>query len=239
MSGGHRFMPVTQGGGPARAWRRGVIAIAAAWPLAIGAQESRPPGGAPLRTAEEQFDAEADAFSRRATRLRDDIERLRARLEILGGVMTEDGHPSGARAIIVHRNELGSRFVLESVAYAVDGATVFACVDADLDRPGDVPVFNAPMVPGQHHVHVRMTFRGRALGPIAYVEGYQFTLEGNTTFNVDRGKVTTVRVAGQDAGGPTTDLVRRPRLRYDLSADRQRVSPPETGVAGPAGRRST
>ena len=107
---------------------------------------------------------------------------------MLGGDLS-----TGARAVIFHSNEMGTAFVLESVAYALDGAPIFTKVDVngDLDKREEFEIFNGRIVPGHHQIAVRMVYRGQGYGIFSYLEGYKFKLQSNYTFNAEAGKVTT------------------------------------------------
>ena len=102
--------------------------------------------------------------------------------------------------------------MLESVAYALDGAPIFTKVDAngDLDKREEFEIFNGRIVPGKHQIAVRLVYRGHGYGIFSYLEGYKFKVQSSYTFNAEAGKVTTVKVVGYEKGGITADLKDRP-----------------------------
>ena len=142
--------------------------------------------------------------------------------------------PSGAQAVIYHRNEMGATFVLESVAYALDGAPIFTKVDTqgDLDKREEFEIFNGRIVPGNHQIAVRLVYRGSGFGIFSYLEGYKFKLQSNQTFNAEASKITTVKVVGYEKGGITADIKDRPGIRYDISSAKGNAGSP--GKAAPA-----
>jgi len=76
----------------------------------------------------DQFELRVKGLQEKVTDLKEKIYRTKARLLLLQESVIGDTDLSSAKAIIVHRNEMGASFVLESVAYALDGAPIFTRV---------------------------------------------------------------------------------------------------------------
>ncbi len=197
------------------------------------------PAGQGPRTADEAFTTRVKTLEEQVVDLKEKIYRTKARLLLLQETVLGGDLSTGARAVIYHRNEMGSGFILESVAYALDGAPIFTKVDVggDLDKREEFEIFNGRIVPGNHQIAVRMVYRGSGYGIFKYLEGYKFKLQSNQTFNAEGGKVTTLKVVGYDKGGLTSDIKDRPAIRYDLSATKDQAPknatpPPAEGGAG-------
>ncbi|HEY1086105.1 MAG TPA: dihydrolipoamide acetyltransferase, partial [Archangium sp.] len=128
----------------------------------------------------------------------------------------------------------GSQFILESVAYALDGAPIFTKVDAqgDLDKREEFEIFNGRIVPGNHQIAVRMVYRGHGYGIFSYLEGYKFKLQSNQTFNAEAGKATTVKVVGYEKGGITADIKDKPAIRYDITSAKDQATTKSGDAAG-------
>jgi hypothetical protein len=188
------------------------------------------PGGA--QTADEAFNTRVKTLEEQVVDLKEKIYRSKARLLLLQETVLGGDLSTGARAVLFHKNEMGNSFVLESVAYALDGAPIFTKVndDGDLDKREEFEIFNGRIVPGQHQVAVRLVYRGNGYGVFSYLEGYKFKVQSSYTFNAEAGKVTTVRVVGFEKGGLTTDLKDRPAVRYDIEVSRD--APRPTSAAG-------
>ncbi len=171
------------------------------------------------QTADEAFTTRVKTLEENVVDLKEKIFRTKARLLLLQETVLGGDLSTGARAVIFHRNEMGSAFVLESVAYALDGAPVFTKVDVngDLDKREEFEIFNGRIVPGNHQIAVRMVYRGSGYGIFSYLEGYKFKLQSNQTFNAEGAKVTTVKVVGYEKGGITADIKDRPGIRYDIT----------------------
>lgn len=198
-----------------------------------------PAASSDAQTADEAFATRVKTLEEQVVDLKEKIFRTKARLLLLQETVLGGDLSSGARAVIFHRNEMGSQFVLESVAYALDGAPIFTKVDAqgDLDKREEFEIFNGRIVPGNHQIAVRMVYRGHGYGIFSYLEGYKFKLQNNQTFNAEAGKVTTVKVVGFEKGGITADIKDKPAIRFDVSSTKDQApakSAPTDGSSSPA-----
>jgi hypothetical protein len=140
---------------------------------------------------------------------------------VIGGDIT-----TGSKAVLVHRNEMGSSFYLESVAYALDGAPIYnkVDVDGDLEKREEFEIFNGRIVPGNHQIAVQLTYRGHGHGLFTYLEGYKFKVQSSYTFSADPGKVNTIKVVGFEKGGFTAELKDRPAIRYDVDVQKEEAA---------------
>jgi len=205
---------------------RAALCALAMVPFVASAQQTttevQKPGEAPAPqkplTADEAFNARVKTLEEQVVDLKEKIFRTKARLLLLQETVLGGDLSSGARAVLFHRNEMGSSFVLESVAYALDGAPIFTKVDVngDLDKREEFEIFNGRIVPGQHQIAVRLVYRGHGYGIFSYLEGYKFKVQSSYTFNAEAAKVTTVKIVGFEKGGLTADLKDRPSVRYDV-----------------------
>jgi len=185
----------------------------------------------PPVTSDEAFQTRVKTLEEQVVDLKEKIYRTKARLLLLQETVLGGDLSSGARAVLVHKNDMGGSFALESVAYALDGAPILTRTDKDGDlsnRP-EFEIFNGRIVPGQHQVAVRLIYRGKGFGVFSYLEGYKFTVSSSYTFTSEPGKVTTVKVVGYEKGGITTELKDRPAVRYDVEVNRE-VAPKPTSA---------
>lgn len=223
----------------ATAWMPALAQEPAATPPAAAqaapaAQASQP------QTADEAFDTRVKTLEEEVVDLKEKIYRSKARLLLLQESVLGGDVSTGSRAVIVHKNEMGGSFMLESVAYALDGAPIYTQVDTegDLGKRVEFEVFNGRIVPGQHQIAVRLVYRGNGYGVFSYLEGYKFKVQSSYTFNAEPGKLSTVRVVGFEQGGMTTDLKDRPAVRYDIDVTKdpgRRVTPADgSGAQTPA-----
>ena len=205
------------------------VALAAASALGSGAVLAAAPAEAPpaaaadkavasRATADEAFTTRVKTLEEQVTDLKEKIFRTKARLLLLQETVLGGDLTVGARALLLHRNEMGSSFVVESVAYALDGAPIYTKVDVDgdLQKRREFEIFNGRIVAGQHQISAKVVYRGHGFGVFSYLEGYKFKVQSSYTFNAEPAKVTTVKIVGDEKGGFTSDLKDRPAIRYDI-----------------------
>ena len=180
-------------------------------------------------TSDEAFQTRVKTLEEQVVDLKEKIYRTKARLLLLQETVLGGDLSSGARAVLVHKNDMGGSFALDSVAYALDGAPILtrSDKDGDLSKRPEFEIFNGRIVPGQHQVAVRLVYRGKGFGVFSYLEGYKFTVSSSYTFSAEPGKVTTVKVVGYEKGGLTTDLKDRPAVRYDVEVNRDAAPKPQ------------
>jgi hypothetical protein len=183
------------------------------------------PQAAAAQTADEAFTTRVKTLEEQVSDLKEKIFRTKSRLLLLQETVLGGDLSTGARAVVFHRNEMGSQFVLESVAYALDGGPIFTKVDSngDLSTREEFEIFNGRIVPGNHQIAVRMVYRGSGFGMFSYMEGYKFKLQSNQTFTAEAGKVTTLKVVGFEKGGITEDVKDKPGIRYDITTTKDQA----------------
>ena len=158
----------------------------------------------------------------RVNDLKERVFRSKARLILLKETVL-NGVISGAKAIIVHRNEMGSSFTLEQASYALDGAPLLNKTSGDgaLDDQEEIELFSGSIVPGSHNLSVYLVYRGNGYGVFSYLRGYTFKIKSSHAFTAEEGKVTTLKAIAYERGGFTTDLKDRPAIRYDMEVKQE------------------
>ncbi len=175
------------------------------------------------QTAEEQTDLKVRTMEERVSDLKEKVFRTKARLMNLQELVIGGDITTGAKAVLIHRNQMGSSFYLESVTYALDGAPIYTKVDleGDLDKREEFEVFNGRIVPGNHQLAVQMVFRGHGYGVFSYLQEYKFKTQSSYTIDAEPGKVITVKVVGYEKGGFTSELKDRPAIKYEQEIQRE------------------
>jgi hypothetical protein len=206
---------------------------------AVGASPAPSAAPAEAMTADEKANLKVRSLEERVSDLKEKIFRTKARLMNLQEMVIGGDITSGSKAVLVHRNEMGSSFYLESVAYALDGAPIYtkSDQDGDLEKREEIEIFNGRMVPGHHQISVQLVYRGHGFGVFSYLEGYRFRVQSSHTFNAEPGKVSTIKVVGYEKGGMTAELKDRPAVRYDVEVQREevrRAGPAAAPAAAPA-----
>ncbi len=203
-------------------------------PAAAPSKAAVPPAAAvPALTAEEQNDLKVRTLEERVSDLKEKVFRTKARLMNLQELVIGGDITTGAKAVLIHRNEMGSSFYLESVTYALDGAPIYTKtdLDGDLDRRDEFEVFNGRIVPGNHQLAVQMVFRGHGFGIFSYLQDYKFKTQSAYTIEAEPGKVITVKVIGFEKGGFTSELKDRPAIKYELEIQKEEPAARKTSGA--------
>ena len=158
----------------------------------------------------------------RVNDLKEKIFQSKARLIQLQEVVLH-GTISGAKAKVVHRNEMGASFSLARAQYSLDGTPIFNRRDSgegELADADEIEIFNGTVAPGNHQISVYLEYRGNGFGIFSYLNDYKFKIKSSYTFTAEEGRITSVRVVGFEKGGITTELTERPTVRYDIETTR-------------------
>jgi hypothetical protein len=197
-----------------------------------------PAAGSSAGGGDQQFELKIKGIEEQVNDLKEKIFRTKSRLLLLQETVLGGNISSSAKAVIFHENDMGSSFVLESAAYALDGAAIFTKVDngGDLSDKQNFEIFNGQIVPGNHQISVRLVYRGHGYGLFTYLEGYKFKVQSSYTFDAEPGRVSVVRVVGFEKGGMTTDLKDRPAVRYDIEVSKEKAGDVGGAATPPAGK---
>ncbi len=203
----------------------------------IAAPAAAPAAAPPAAQAAERSELQVRELEERVSGLKEKIFRTKARLQSLQEMVIGGDITTGAKAILVHRNEMGSSFYLESASYALDGAPIFTKVDVDgdLEKREEFEIFNGRVTPGEHQISVQLVYRGHGYGIFSYLEGYKFRVQSSNTFTAEPGKAIAVRVVGFEKGGITAELKDRPAVRYDIDVRREEGVPAVAPAASKEG----
>jgi hypothetical protein len=180
------------------------------------AASSAPAPSTPGDKAANQYEIKLRELEERVGALKEKIYRSKTRLvllreQILHNVIAE------AKAILVHRNNMGALFTLEQILYFLDGNKVYYHDNKTglLDERREFEIFNGNVMPGNHIVSVEMVYRGSG-GIFSYVDGYLFKIKSNYTFYASKGRITRVAIIGHERGGLTTTLEDKPYVSYEV-----------------------
>lgn len=169
-------------------------------------------------------------LERRVDELKEQVFRSKARLNLLKETVLH-GVIAGARAIITHKNEMGSMYTPIRYTYALDGNEIFSKVDetGKLADQKEFEIYNGAITPGNHTLSVQMVYQGNGYGVFSYLKGYKFTAKSSHTFTASEGKQLQLKVVGFEKGNAvTTDPKDRPAVdfRENVMADKDTVKTP-------------
>jgi hypothetical protein len=173
-------------------------------------------------------------LERRVDELKEQIFRSKARLNLLKETVLH-GVIAGSRAIITHRNEMGSMYTPIRYVYALDGQEIFSKSDESgkLADQKEIEIFNGSIAPGNHTLSVQMVYQGNGYGVFSYLKGYKFTAKSSRTFTAADGKQLQLKVVGYEKGNAvTTDPKDRPAVdfRESLVADKDTLAAPDAAA---------
>jgi hypothetical protein len=169
-------------------------------------------------------------LEQRVNELKEQIFRSKARLSLLKETVLH-GVVAGARAVITHRNEMGSLYTPVRYAFAIDGQEVYSKSDESgkLRDQKEIEIFNGSIAPGNHTMSVNMVYQGNGYGVFSYLKGYKFNVHDSRTFTAPEGKQLQMKIVNFEKGNPiTTDPKDRPAVdfRESLIADKDAVAKP-------------
>lgn len=155
-------------------------------------------------------------IERKVDELKEQIFRSKARLNLLKETVLH-GVIAGARATIVHRNDMGAMYTPIRYVYALDGAEIFARTDetGKLGKSRELEIYTGSLAPGNHTLSVQMVYQGNGFGMFSYLKGYKFIARSSYTFTATEGKQLQLKVIGFERGNAlTTDPKDRPSIDF-------------------------
>jgi hypothetical protein len=190
----------------------------AAAPAAAGPEETPSAGAASSAADPAGYTVRLRHLERSVSELKEQVFRTKARLQllketVLGGVI------GASRAVIRHKNEMGSTFRLVKVVYALDGVQIFSKAD-DSGRLSDMKefdIYNGAIQPGSHTISVQLKYLGHGFGVFSYLKGYNFNVRSSHTFVAAEGRATAVTVVGFEKGGALTNMEDKPALDFRVT----------------------
>jgi hypothetical protein len=197
----------------------GNTATAAPGPDAAPAPGGAPAAGAPAGANDPgAYTVRLRSLEKNVNELKEQIFRTKARINllketVLGGVI------GASRAIIRHKNEMGSSYRLIQAVYALDGVQIFSKADESgrLSEMGEFDVYNGAIQPGSHTLSVVMLYQGNGFGVFSYLKGYKFKVRSSYNFVAGEAKTTGITVVGYEKGNLTTDMNDRPQVDFRVN----------------------
>ena len=171
------------------------------------------------------------SLEKNVNELKEQIFRTKARLNLLKETVL-GGTLGASRAVIRHKNEMGSSYRLIKAVYALDGVQIFAKAD-DSGRLAEMPefdIYNGAIQPGSHTLTVMLVYQGNGFGVFSYLKGYKRTVHSSHTFVAGEAKATAINVVGYEKGNITTNLQDRPAVDFRINV---------VAVEAPGGTTST
>ncbi|HJN75321.1 MAG TPA: dihydrolipoamide acetyltransferase [Myxococcota bacterium] len=171
----------------------------------------------PPEDIDPEFNKRLGTMEEHVNTLKEQVFRSKATLQLLKEIVIQGGS-AGARSTIFHVNGLGPSYRLESVAYYLDGQSIFAKADpgGSLDSAKELKVWDGAIPPGSHNLTVNMVLKGNGFGVFNYVDGYTFKVQSSYAFTADEGQATTLNVEINEKKGFGVGFAERPTVEYEL-----------------------
>lgn len=160
-----------------------------------------------LGTMEEKVNAEKER-----------VFRSKATLQLLREIVIQ-GANSGSRSQVFFNNTLSNSYKVESVAYYLDGQSIYAKFDPSggFSRDEEIMVWEGAIPPGKHQLTVNLVLRGSGK-LFKYVEGYSFKVQSTQHFTVEEGQATDLHVDLFEQGGIGTPFLEKPKVEFEVKA---------------------
>lgn len=182
---------------------------------AFGQDPGAPADDGAAEQAAADFRRELRTVEEDVSDLKERVFRSKATLKLLKELVI-DSALTGSRLVMWHVNKLGGGYSMESAQYFLDGKSVFSKVDpgGTLDTVREIKVSDSSIPAGSHSLQVNLVLRGKGYKVFSYLRTYQFKVTSSYVFNLEEGKVTTLRVLADSRGG-LRNFVERPTIQYD------------------------
>ncbi len=159
------------------------------------------------------------SLEKNVNELKEQIFRTKARLNllketVLGGVI------GASRAIIRHKNEMGSSFRLIKAAYALDGVQIYSQSRRQRRSGRDAGVRHLQRrhpARARTRCRSRSIYQGNGFGVFSYLKGYKFNVKSSHTFVAGESKTTNITVVGYEKGNITTQLSDKPAVDFRVN----------------------
>ena len=182
-----------------------------------------PPGSQPMASSspaptEGGYTVRLRSLEKNVNELKEQIFRTKARLNLLKETVL-GGTLGASRAVIHHKNEMGTSYRLIKAVYALDGVQIYSRADDSgrLAEMTEFDIYNGAIQPGSHTLTVMMVYQGNGFGVFSYLKGYKMTVRSSHTFLAGEAKSTAITVVGYEKGNLTTNLQDRPAVDFRVN----------------------
>lgn len=208
---------------------------AAPAPAAAPAGGAPPSDASPVASGDAANSVRLRSLEKNVNELKEQIFRTKARLNLLKETVL-GGTLGASRAVIRHKNEMGSSYSLIKAVYALDGVQIYSKADESgrLAQMKEFDVYNGAIQPGSHTLSVVMLYEGNGYGVFSYLKGYKMTVKSSHTFVAGEAKATAITVVGYEKGNLTTNLQDRPAVDFRVNVMATDAASPAAATAPPA-----
>lgn len=135
---------------------------------------------------------------------------------VLKDLLKKEGLDGSRKTLVIaFKNDLGKRYLVDSVTYKLNGEIIYQYVAEDraaasVEKNTPQKQFETKVVPGPYNFEVQVIYRGNDSGVFSYVKDYRITREEKMAIDVKRSNLITV--SAFEKGGVFADFKDRPQL---------------------------
>lgn len=168
-------------------------------------------------------DFETTGIDDEVTALKDDVINAKAQMIILKELVKKEGLDGKRRRLSIgFKNEMGSRYAIDSIVYKINGEPVYSYLLKDVqDLPPDQRFpkeFETKLVTGPHLLEVQIIYKGNDTGIFSYLRDYSVTKDAKINLVIDSSDSTKIQVTAFEQGWIFTDFKERPQLKVETSS---------------------
>jgi hypothetical protein len=136
---------------------------------------------------------------------------------VLKDLLKKEGLDGSRKPLMItFKNDLGKRYLVDSVTYKLNGEIIYQYISEDrglANSAKNAPLkqFETKVVPGPYNFEVQVIYRGNDSGVFSYVKDYRITREEK--MSIDLKKADQIVISAYESGGVFTDFKDRPQLK--------------------------
>ena len=165
-------------------------------------------------SADREFRQNLRKLEQRIEQLKERVIETKARLLNYSQKVAK-GYAAGPQVGLRVSNDLGKKFLVEKVAFYLDGHLVYVKEFGEDENVTSLSVYRGSVLPGRHRIDVELILRGDA-GLFDFGHSARLKLESGEYFNANEGKVLQVSLVMFDRGGVFKAIETRPGVRFEI-----------------------
>lgn len=156
------------------------------------------------------------AISTQVDAMKTEIMSEKMQVIVLKDLLKKEGLDGSRKSLMIaFKNNLGKRYVVDSLTYKLNGEIIYQYIAEDRVVANSANAspqkeFEAKVVPGPYNFEVQIIYRGNDSGVFSYVKDYRITKEEKMAIDVK--KANQITVSAFESGGVFADFKDRPQL---------------------------
>jgi hypothetical protein len=156
------------------------------------------------------------ALSTQVNAMKTEVLSEKMQVVVLKDLLKKEGLDGSRKSLIIaFKNDLGKRYLVDSLTYKLNEEIIYQYVAEDRvvansEKNTPVKEFEAKIVPGPYNLEVQVIYRGNDSGVFSYVKDYRITREEKMSIDVK--KASQITVNAFESGGVFADFKDRPQL---------------------------